>query len=574
VFLFSCSPDHEEKHESGYRLSADNSIMALHWKMYQTMAANPGMAEQIGYRCLRLAEIWKLPRREFNAWMALAELYQYYKPDFGKSVRCLTEAMKVYATNRGNIDLDSPYAFINIGNMFNNFGYYPQARMFYDYAIKYGGQIHVSHVCYLGFFNKATSFHLERKSDSAFLSLSCSYKYIIPSTDFITAQNDNLRAEIYLDNGNRRSAQLVLQHALSILDAYRHSDLEMKLPGRNRKKIEWETIAWKTHALLCRIYDRDGREDSCLLHLGKALELANDLRNNGTVQAGMCLLNLTAGCTRLSDDSVSGYAEKMADRVNRSGNLTLIHHFHDSILHIFSAKGNSRLNEKFRLRLQEKADSLENARIVITTGERDLLAATLEANTFLLQKQHDLRDRKLWNYIGLGSLAMTILITGIFAWFYSRVHKWRTAYRQISDRLQQILSRSFPGSAGQNLNPELMEKLEKQLERLMQEDAPYLNPDLTIDDLAQRLATNATYLSRLLNKTFRVNFNDYINRYRVEEASSLLRDPSTRKLSMIQLAERSGFKSKSTFYRVFNKMKGVSPIAYQKTLEEETQNHS
>jgi hypothetical protein len=78
VFLFSCSPDLEEKHVSGYRLNADNSIMALHWKMYQTMAANPGMAEQIGYRCLRLAEIWKLPRREFNARMALAELYQYY----------------------------------------------------------------------------------------------------------------------------------------------------------------------------------------------------------------------------------------------------------------------------------------------------------------------------------------------------------------------------------------------------------------------------------------------------------------------------------------------------------------
>jgi AraC-like DNA-binding protein len=71
----------------------------------------------------------------------------------------------------------------------------------------------------------------------------------------------------------------------------------------------------------------------------------------------------------------------------------------------------------------------------------------------------------------------------------------------------------------------------------------------------------------LLNKSFRVNYNDYINQYRVEKAATLFRDPDTRKLSMIQLAERSGFKSKSTFYRVINKMKGVSPIAYQKTLE-------
>jgi AraC-like DNA-binding protein len=65
-----------------------------------------------------------------------------------------------------------------------------------------------------------------------------------------------------------------------------------------------------------------------------------------------------------------------------------------------------------------------------------------------------------------------------------------------------------------------------------------------------------------------------LERLMQEEASSLVRDPSIRKLSMKQLSERSGFNSKSTFYRVFNKMKGVSPIAYQKTLEEETQNHS
>jgi AraC-like DNA-binding protein len=104
------------------------------------------------------------------------------------------------------------------------------------------------------------------------------------------------------------------------------------------------------------------------------------------------------------------------------------------------------------------------------------------------------------------------------------------------------------------------------IERLMAEEKIYLEPDLALSDLAQRLHTNASVLSAAINGAFGKNFNDFVNEYRVEAVKRLLQDPSVRHLSLLGIGLECGFNSKSTFNRAFKKATGSAPGAF---LEQE-----
>ncbi|QDA58684.1 helix-turn-helix domain-containing protein [Hymenobacter jejuensis] len=97
------------------------------------------------------------------------------------------------------------------------------------------------------------------------------------------------------------------------------------------------------------------------------------------------------------------------------------------------------------------------------------------------------------------------------------------------------------------------------LTRLMETDRPYLAPELTLSTLAAQLRTNTSLLSRVINSCFGQNFNDYVNTYRVAEAERKLQNPNFRHYTLLAVALESGFNSKSTFNRVFKKLRGATP---------------
>jgi AraC-like DNA-binding protein len=72
-------------------------------------------------------------------------------------------------------------------------------------------------------------------------------------------------------------------------------------------------------------------------------------------------------------------------------------------------------------------------------------------------------------------------------------------------------------------------------------------------------------LSKVINSTYGQNFNDYINRFRVDEAVKLMNDPAYKNFNILVVAYDAGFNSKSTFNRAFKKVTGVTPKDYLKT---------
>ena len=105
--------------------------------------------------------------------------------------------------------------------------------------------------------------------------------------------------------------------------------------------------------------------------------------------------------------------------------------------------------------------------------------------------------------------------------------------------------------------------LKNQLIQLFTEDKIHKNSELRITSISETLKTNRTYISKLINDEFQMNFNEFVNKYRVEEAKKLLSDSNNNLYTMEYISEKSGFGSVNSFTRVFKSIVGFPPGKYR-----------
>ncbi len=104
-----------------------------------------------------------------------------------------------------------------------------------------------------------------------------------------------------------------------------------------------------------------------------------------------------------------------------------------------------------------------------------------------------------------------------------------------------------------------------EIKRHMDTEMPFLDPHLTIAELAQQLDLNPRVLSELINKGLGTDFHNFINSYRVEQAKKMLRD-GNKKMSIKEILYAVGFSSKSSFNSSFKKVTGVTPSEYRASV--------
>ncbi|MEL7162439.1 MAG: helix-turn-helix domain-containing protein, partial [Bacteroidota bacterium] len=119
------------------------------------------------------------------------------------------------------------------------------------------------------------------------------------------------------------------------------------------------------------------------------------------------------------------------------------------------------------------------------------------------------------------------------------------------------------------LAPEEVDRYKAQLSQLMEETKPFLDPDLSLRQLAERMDLPPNYLSQLLNEGFTQNFAEFVNTYRVEAFKAKVVDPAWQHLTLLGLAYESGFNSKTTFNTSFKRVTGTTPAAYRKAALKE-----
>lgn len=107
--------------------------------------------------------------------------------------------------------------------------------------------------------------------------------------------------------------------------------------------------------------------------------------------------------------------------------------------------------------------------------------------------------------------------------------------------------------------------IHERLERLMVEQKPFKNPDLTLNELARSLEVHPNHLSQVINSRVKKNFYELINDRRVEEFIHLIGQPESQQFTLLSLAHDCGFNSKASFNRNFKKYTGLSPREYLKS---------
>lgn len=138
-------------------------------------------------------------------------------------------------------------------------------------------------------------------------------------------------------------------------------------------------------------------------------------------------------------------------------------------------------------------------------------------------------------------------------------------YKAISapEIFRSIATRELPGEKRLNAiqDPVRYSAIKQSLLDMMIADKPYLRGDLRVSELAAVLHLQDYQLSQLINDEFKVNFYDFVNKYRIEDAKKLL--VATDNLKVLAIAFEVGFNSKATFNRAFKKFTSFTPSEFK-----------
>lgn len=110
-----------------------------------------------------------------------------------------------------------------------------------------------------------------------------------------------------------------------------------------------------------------------------------------------------------------------------------------------------------------------------------------------------------------------------------------------------------------NLSTAEIEDCMAALQKAMETDKLYLDPELTITSLATHIGVNPKTLSAVLNQGLQKGFSEYVNAWRVEAVKQMILDPGKRHMTITGMAYDCGFNSQPTFQRAFKTVTGKTP---------------
>lgn len=113
------------------------------------------------------------------------------------------------------------------------------------------------------------------------------------------------------------------------------------------------------------------------------------------------------------------------------------------------------------------------------------------------------------------------------------------------------------------LSDDRKEEYRNRLLHYMETKKPYLNPSLSLQELAEKLSIPSHHLSQVLNTSLKQKFFDFINSYRIEESKMLLLEDTSNKKIILEILYKTGFNSKSVFNTAFKKHTGMTPTQFR-----------
>lgn len=113
------------------------------------------------------------------------------------------------------------------------------------------------------------------------------------------------------------------------------------------------------------------------------------------------------------------------------------------------------------------------------------------------------------------------------------------------------------------VNPKLMSELKVKIVKILLKKKKYKDKDYSAKRLAEDLGTNTRYISAVVNVCFDMNYTSLVNKYRIENAKSILTNRRYSDLRMEEISDMVGFSNRQSFYAAFYKFTRQTPRQFK-----------
>lgn len=191
-----------------------------------------------------------------------------------------------------------------------------------------------------------------------------------------------------------------------------------------------------------------------------------------------------------------------------------------------------------------------------------LSIVVLRVLLFLLNPEWGNFGNQFWHYIAFSIVVLYVSVNG-----YANAVKMSFLNDVNSESINVYQESDEDYKTKQdNTNLEEIEFWKDKILHLVENEKVFKNPTLTLSDLSKLLNTNTKNISKSINSGFDMNFNDFINHYRIEAVKEKLHKEEHKTSTLLGIAFDCGFNSKATFNRAFKKSIDLSPKDYLKNL--------
>jgi AraC-like DNA-binding protein len=113
------------------------------------------------------------------------------------------------------------------------------------------------------------------------------------------------------------------------------------------------------------------------------------------------------------------------------------------------------------------------------------------------------------------------------------------------------------------VNPQLMDNLKGRILDIIVMQKKYKDKDYSAKKLAEDLGTNTRYISAVVSVQFHMNYTSFVNKFRIEEAMTIMVDKRYQELTMEEVSDMVGFANRQSFYASFYKFMNMTPREYR-----------
>ena len=113
------------------------------------------------------------------------------------------------------------------------------------------------------------------------------------------------------------------------------------------------------------------------------------------------------------------------------------------------------------------------------------------------------------------------------------------------------------------VSPKMMDDMQEKIMNIIVMQKKYRDKDYSAKKLAEELGTNTRYISAVVNVRFHMNYTSFVNKYRIDEAMTILVDKRYQKYRMEEVSDMVGFSNRQSFYASFFRVVGITPREYR-----------